>query len=543
MMGRKARQPSLFFYGCWHNLVPENHFLRQVDKVVDFSFVREKVAELYSDTGRPSIDPEVLIRILLIGYFYGITSERELMEEIRVNLAFREFIGYDLHEEIPDHSTLSKNRHGRFKGTPVFQEIFDEIVRQCIARGLVAGKHLSFDGTVIQANASYESMAPRRVVEMSPAEYIQKVEQENPVTAESGEYVAAGEVPAPPGSDADAGSGVPGTGKSPDSDSAPPVTDNGGNEEPHRKRRKATPKTNATHVSRTDPDARIYGRPGQPKKLGYVDCITVDSLRNIITGVEVIPGDGDEARVLVPMVTAQMFKFGFRPESVSGDKGHGEARVYKELYALGIKPFIPHQNFHESNPKVWPQERFQYDQDSDCYICPAGKTLRYQGYVDRGIMKVYRARPQDCGACSCKTQCTAAKRTGRTVKRHVDAHLYERVDRLLKRPEARERAIWRRTGPETLFGEAKEEHGLRRAKFRGREHVKEQCLMTAVAQNIKRMVKVLGAKAPPKAGAVAVRVHKNTETHDVRGTHPYSPSYTDCCLLPLPATLEVVGPN
>jgi len=312
------------------------------------------------------------------------------------------------------------------------------------------------------------------------------------VHPESGEHAAAGELPAPPESDADAGS------KKPDGDSAPPVTNEGGNEGLRHKRRKATPKTNATHVSRTDPDARIYGRPGQPKKLGYVDCITVDSLHNIITGVEVIPGDGDEARVLVPMVTAEMFKFGFRPESVSGDKGH---------YALGIKPFIPHRNFHASNPKVWPQERFRYDQDSDCYICPAGKTLRYQGYMDRAIMNVYRARRQDCGACPYKTQCMAAKKTSRTIKRHVDAHLYERVDRLLERPEARERAIWRRTGPETLFGEAKEEHGLRRAKFRGREHVKEQCLVTALAQNIKRMVRVLSAEVPPKAGAVAVRVN------------------------------------
>lgn len=128
MMGCKNRQTSLFF-GYWHDLIPEDHFLRQVDKVLDFSFVREKVAHLYSDTGRPSIDPEVLLRILLVGYFYNITSERELMEQIQVNLAFREFIGYELGEEIPDHSTLSKNRHGRFNGTPVFREMFDEVVR------------------------------------------------------------------------------------------------------------------------------------------------------------------------------------------------------------------------------------------------------------------------------------------------------------------------------------------------------------------------------------------------------------------------------
>lgn len=130
-----------FFFGYWHDLIPEDHFLCQVDEVLDFSFVREKLAHLYSDTGRPSVDPEVPFRVLLVGYFYNLTSERELMEQIQVNLAFREFVGYEPGEEIPDHSTLSKNR---FKGTPVFQEMFDEVVRQCIAAGLVAGGHLSF---------------------------------------------------------------------------------------------------------------------------------------------------------------------------------------------------------------------------------------------------------------------------------------------------------------------------------------------------------------------------------------------------------------
>lgn len=259
-------------------------------------------------------------------------------------------------------------------------------------------------------------MVPGRAVEMSSAEYIQKVERENPVTAESGGYVAAGEVPAPPGSDADAGPGVPETGKTRGGGPAPPVTNNGKDEGPHRRRRKATPRTNAAHVGRTDPDARIYGRPGQPNKPGYIDCITVDSLHNIITGVEVIPGDGDEARVLVPVLTAQVFKFGFWPESVSGDKGHGEARVHKELCAPGKKPFIPRRN-HKGNPNIRPQERFQYDRDLDLYICPAGKTLRCRGCVDRGIMKVCQARPQDCKACPYKPQCTTAKRTGRTIKR------------------------------------------------------------------------------------------------------------------------------
>lgn len=547
-MGRKTRQFSMFF-GCWHSLIPENHFLRQVEKVVDFSFIRKRVAHLYSHTGRPSIDPEVLIRILLIGYFYGITSERELMEQIQVNLAFREFIGYELEEELPDHSTLSKNRHGRFKGSPVFQEIFDEIVRQCIAAGLVAGKHLSFDGTTIQANASYESMVPRRVVEISPTEYIRKVEQENPVELEveeesqsaSDQEDAQKEPNVSPGSNEELDSVILGQGGASATHGREPrqaslifTPETNGGEERSGKRKKSEKKTNATHISRTDPDARIFARPGQPKKLGYIECVTVDSLYNIITGVEVIPGNADEAQVLVPMVTSQMFKFGFRLDSVSGDKAHGESRVYKELLALGIKPFIPHQNFHETNSKIWPQEKFQYDAEHDCYICPNDKVLRYQGYIDRGIMKVYRARLKDCKDCPYKSQCTTSERVGRTIKRHVDAAVYEYIDRLLKRREAREAAVWRRTGPETVFGEAKEHHGLRKAKFRGLERVKEQCLLTATAQNIKRMVKVLTKRKPPKAreAVTPVRNPKRIRFQTVASFSLFRPSSIALCFNP-----------
>lgn len=196
------------------------------------------------------------------------------MEQIQVNLAFREFIGYELDEEIPDHSTLSKNRHGRFKGTSMFQEIFDEVVRQCIAKGLVAGKHLSFDGTTIHANASYESMVPRRVVEMSPAEYMQKVEQENPVAIEKGQepQPVSDQKTAPKESGVASGSNE-GVALEPESASPTDGTDTqqgssvftDGGKDRLSKPKGSGEKNNATHISRTDPEARIFTRPGQPK--------------------------------------------------------------------------------------------------------------------------------------------------------------------------------------------------------------------------------------------------------------------------------------
>ena len=157
MMGSHSRSESLFYYFRIEDQVPETHLLRQIDRHVSFEFVREQLRDSYSDTGRPSIDPEVLLRILLLGYLYGITSERKLLEELRMHLAWRWFTGLGFDQEIPDHSTFSKNRHGRFQQSNLFQELFERVVEQCIQAGLVKGDQMSVDGSFIMADASSHS--------------------------------------------------------------------------------------------------------------------------------------------------------------------------------------------------------------------------------------------------------------------------------------------------------------------------------------------------------------------------------------------------
>ena len=159
-MGQQTRTESLFYYFRLEDQIPEDHLLRLIDQHVELSFVRERVKGLYSSTGRPSIDPEVLLRLLLVGYLYGITSERRLLEEVRMHLAYRWFTRLDFGQDIPDHSTFSKNRHGRFRESGVFREVFEEIVRRCIAAGLVQGHNLAVDGTMVEANASPGSRVP-----------------------------------------------------------------------------------------------------------------------------------------------------------------------------------------------------------------------------------------------------------------------------------------------------------------------------------------------------------------------------------------------
>src|ERR1043166_3847757 len=187
MMGQHDRSEARFYYFRLEDHVPETHLLRLIEKHISFAFVREKLKASYSDTGRPSIDPELLLRILLIGYLYGIASERKLVEELRMHLAWRWFTGLGFDQEIPHHSTFSKNRHGRFQESNLFQEIFEEIVARCVEAGLVKGEHMSVDGSFIQANADHHSrVPPEQLAEVAKVnhtvrEYLVELERENPV--------------------------------------------------------------------------------------------------------------------------------------------------------------------------------------------------------------------------------------------------------------------------------------------------------------------------------------------------------------------------
>ena len=187
MMGQHTRSESLFYYFRLEDQVPENHLLRLIDKHIDFSFVHEQLKDSYSDPGRPSIDPELLLRIVLIGYLYGISSERKLVEELRMRLAWRWFTGLGFDQEVPHHSTFSKNRHGRFQESKLFEQIFERIVAQCLKVGLVRGDKLSVDGTFVEANASKESRIPREQlgeaaqVNRTVREWLTELEAQNPV--------------------------------------------------------------------------------------------------------------------------------------------------------------------------------------------------------------------------------------------------------------------------------------------------------------------------------------------------------------------------
>jgi len=290
MMGQHDRSEALFYYFRLEDQVPENHLLRLIEKHISFEFVRERLRNSYSETGRPSIDPELLLRILLIGYLYGITSERKLVEELRTHLAWRWFTGLGFDQEIPHHSTFSKNRHARFQESNLFQELFEQIVRPCVEVGLVEGKHLSVDGSFVEANASQESRIPRAQlaeaaqVNQTVRQYLVELEQQNPT------------------------------------------------EEPVHQQ---------DQVSTTDPDSTYATKGGTPARLGYYDNYLVDNDSCVIVGVQ-----ATAARMSQETVAAQDMLTGFaawqgrEPQSLAADTTYGNGEFLQWLVDRGITPYM-----------------------------------------------------------------------------------------------------------------------------------------------------------------------------------------------------------
>ena len=445
MMGHHARSEALFYYFRLEDQVPENHLLRLIDKHISFEFVREQLRDRYSEAGRPSIDPELLLRMLLIGYLYGITSERKLVEELRMHLAWRWFTGLGFDQEIPHHSTFSKNRHGRFQESKLFEQLFERIVKQCVEVGLVRGKELSVDGSFVEANAAQQSRIPREQlaeaaeVHYAVGQYLQELEQQNPV------------------------------------------------EEPVHEQ---------DQVSTTDPDSTYATKGGTPARLGYYDNYLVDNASCVIVSVQ-----ATAARMSQETVAAQDMITGFAawqgraPESVAADTTYGNGEFLQWLADRSITPYMrTRDSIHRKNSPFYGPERFTYEAENNRYICPAGQPLNYGGRSHRNRAWTYIGTRKRCGACSLRPQCTSAAFRSLVIHQHEPAR--QRARELANTKEFA-KAQRQRKKVEALFAELKNQIGLRRLRLRRMKFVREQFFLAAAAQNIKRLVRFLGQPIPP----------------------------------------------
>jgi transposase len=447
MMGQHSRSEALFYYFRLEDQVPETHLLRLIEKHISFVFVREKLKASYSDTGRPSIDPELLLRILLIGYLYGITSERKLVEELRMHLAWRWFTGLGFDQEIPHHSTFSKNRHGRFQESKLFEELFEQIVLQCVEVGLVQGKHLSVDGSFVEANASKESRIPREQlaeaaqVNQSVRQYLVELEQQNPAE-----------------------------------------------EAVHEQRL----------VSTTDPDSTYATKGGTPARLGYYDNYLVDNHSCVIVGVQATAARMSQETVAAQDMLTRFTQWqGREPESVAADTTYGNGEFLQWLADRSITPYMrTRDSIHRKRSPFFGPERFTYEPEHDRYICPAGQPLNYGGQSHRNHSWTYIGTRKRCGPCELRQQCTSSAFRGLVIHQNEPAR--QRARELANTPEFA-KAQRQRKKVEALFAELKNQIGLRRLRLRRLKFVREQFFLAAAAQNIKRLVRFLSPPTAPQA--------------------------------------------
>jgi len=407
---------------------------------------------LYSDVGRPSVDPEVLLRILLIGYLYGITSERRLIDEVGLNLAYRWFTGLGFDQSIPDHSTFSKNRQGRFRESTVFRDFFEQIVRRCIDVGLVEGQRFSVDGTIVAANASSQSRVPR--AELPEAAKVSRTAQEYLVELETENE---GDPESPPGK-------------------PPSLTDTDGK------------------VSTSDPDA-AWASKGGPIHLSYYDNYLIDNASNIIVDVEATPARTSQEIVAARRMLERVEStFGVAPTTLAADKSYGTGPFLAWLIDRNVKPHMPVLDRTHQTDGRYTRNDFIFEPDANAYRCPNGKLLKFCGVGHASRVNVYRASPSDCGICPLKAACTAGRARRITVNFDEAARRY--AQQLVDSDDYR-RSMRERKKVEALFAELKDIIKLRRFRLRRLRNVKEQTLMAATAQNIRRMIRFIEPALAP----------------------------------------------
>lgn len=437
-------------------LVPPDHLLRKIDAVIDFSFIHELVADLYcADNGRPALDPVMMFKALFVGYLFGVRSERQLVREIEVNVAYRWFLRLRLSDPVFDASTLSQNRRRRFDGTDVAQQIFDRIVEQAFLAGLVDGTVLYTDSTHLKANAN-KNRYDKAMVEKSRSDYWDDLD-----AAVDEDRAAHGKKPL--------------------------------------KAKDREPVAKETKVSRTDPEAGYMVRDGKPKGFFYLDHRTVDGRLGIIVDTHATPANVHDSIVYLDRLDHARTRFGLNVRAVGLDAGYATTGIAKGLEDRDILGVTGYRNPTPPKPGMMRKARFAYDGETDSYTCPNGQALTYST-TDRNGYRHYTSDPAICRTCPLLASCTTNAKAQRTITRHVWADARERTDAHRLTPWGKAIYKRRKETVERSFADAKQLFGHRYARFRSLAKVRTQCLLAATAQNIKKIAMAL-VKTPNPATA------------------------------------------
>jgi transposase len=449
MGGRQIDQGALFYQFSLDRHVPSDHLLRSIDRFVDLREVRAHLSSFYSSTGRPSVDPELMIRMLMVGYCYGIRSERRLCEEVHLNLAYRWFCRLGLEGEVPDHSTFSKNRHGRFRESDLFRRVFETIVRRCMAERVVGGEGFAVDASLIRADVNRQQRVDGSQV--LPYEISGRAVDEYLAVLNDAAFGGATEV---------------------------------------------TPK----FISPTDPAARwTAAHRGQPF-FAYSDNYLIDLEHAVIVDVEASTAIRQaEVTASKTMIERTQERFGLYPERLAADTAYGSAEMLGWLvHERGIEPHIPVFDKSKREDGTFSRDNFMYDHQGDVYLCPGGKMLTTKGtLVNDGATLLYRASKYDCDACALKPRC-CPKEPARKIPRSIHEGARD-MARDIAKTDAYRTSRRQRKKVEMLFAHLKRILRLDRLRLRGPCGAHDEFLLAATAQNLRKLAKLI----PMRQSAIA----------------------------------------
>jgi len=451
MMGRLNHdQGQLFYSFCLEEVVPEDHLVRKVAAVLDLSWVHAELAAHYPNNGRPSIDPELMIRMLVIGYVFAIRSERALCRDVQVNLAYRWFCGLSVEDKIPDHSAFCRARNERFRDSDIFRRLFEHVVETCIAAGVVGGEGLAVDASLIAADANKQRSIPG-------AEWNKACDPHSASRAVR-EYLATLD---------DAAFG-------------------------------AASKVMPKFVSPSDPAAQWTGAMRGPAFFAYADNYLVDVKFGIIMDVKATRAIRQaEVGAAKTMIERTEQRFQIKPAYLAADTAYGSADTLNWIVnQKKIAPHIPVIDKSKHEDGTFSREDFRFDPERNIYLCPAGKVLTTTGYIGRDHAIRYQASLSDCRACVLKPKC-CPKMPARRIVRDVNEEARD-IARALAKTEAFERSRRYRKSVEMLFAHLKRILRLGRLRLRGPCGAQDEFTLAAIAQNLRRLAKLV-ARPPPAA--------------------------------------------
>ena len=500
MMGRQPqREAKLFYYDlCLETRIPQDHLLRRIQAAVDFDFTYGLVREHYGVKGNVSVPPPVLLKLMLLLFLYDVPSERELMRTLPYRLDWLWFLGYDLDSEAPDHSVLSKAR-GRWGGE-VFETVFARGVSQCVGAGLVNGRKIHMDGSLVDANASNNSVCkgPEILIERLRRELrgeMNKLEDPEPAPE-----LSSGSATAEPASQP---SSEPPATDLPPSNTPPAPSSPSPSEPAAGPVREGTKKyyqpKNRGLVSTTDPDAAIVRKGSLGPRARYKHHRVVDDRCGVVTAVETTAGDVEENARLMDLVDQHQRNTLCPVETVVADTQYGTVENFRACQQRGIVSHMADLSLSQANkPKcqgIFGLEQFVYDPATDSYRCPAGQTLTRRKHKKQRAAYEYACAAATCRDCPMRSQCTRAQKgAARTIKRHYDQEAIDQTkeqshSRAAKRD--RRRRKWRMEGS---FGDAATHHGFKRARWRRLWRQRIQDLLIATVQNLRTLIR--HARAP-----------------------------------------------